>query len=73
MMIRPIGAKKKTKNDEWKAQNTAMYSMRVLNSTGIPASMKKVNESGITTNAYITSALREKLIRDGFLQETQGE
>lgn len=54
-------------NETWKKDNTRMYGIRVLNKTGIPEAMEKVQKDGHTTNAYIVSALRDKLISDGYL------
>lgn len=57
-----------TKQDEWKAQNTMWVSVRIQNSSGIPAALTEaLTASGKTKNAYIIEAIREKLERDGYL------
>lgn len=57
---------------EWQKENTLMCGVRIQNSSGIPAAMMMAIEAEKTTkNAYIITALREKLIRDGYLTETQ--
>lgn len=59
-----------TKENEWKAKNTLMIGVRIQNSSGIPdALMRALEQSGKTKNAYIIEALREKLIRDGYMAE----
>lgn len=53
----------------WKKQNTVQYGVRILNSTGIPVALEAaMAESRKTKNAYIIEAIREKLIRDGYLK-----
>lgn len=60
----------KKAEEEWKAKNTLMIGIRIQNSSGIPeALMHALEESGKTKNAYIIEAIREKLIRDGYMQE----
>lgn len=54
-------------NETWKKENTRMYGVRVMNNTGIPAAMEKVQKDGHTINAYIIAALRKQLIADGYL------
>lgn len=57
-------------NETWKKENTVQYGVRILNSSGIPDAMNRMMvDSGKTRNAYIIEAIREKLIRDGYLQE----
>lgn len=62
----------KTKQDEWQAKNTMWVSIRIQNSSGIPEALTvALEKSGKTKNGYIIEAIREKLIRDGYLTEKQ--
>lgn len=59
-------------SNEWKKENTAQYGIRLMNSTGIPQALDAaVAKTGKSRNAYIIEALREKLIRDGYLSESE--
>jgi len=43
-----------------------------MNSSGIPAALEVArNDAGLTNSGYVIAALREKLIRDGYLTEKQ--
>ena len=65
-------AKKNAYDAEWQKENTLMCGIRIQNSTGIPAAMMKAIDARKTTkNAFIIEAIREKLIRDGYLTEKQ--
>lgn len=56
-------------NEAWKKENTVKLTVRVMNSSGIPAAMEVArNDSGLTNSGYVIAALREKLIRDGYMQ-----
>lgn len=55
--------------EKWKKENTVQYGVRILNTTGIPSAMDRMMvDIGKTKNAYIIEAIREKLIRDGYLK-----
>lgn len=46
-----------------------VFSLKIRKSTGIVESIAKMTEeTGVSRNAYIINAIREKLIRDGYLQ-----
>ena len=61
-------AKKNAYDEAWKKENTVMCGIRIQRRSGIPDAMDKAIAEGKTTkNAYIIAALREKLIRDGYL------
>lgn len=65
-------AKKNAYDAEWQKENTLMCGIRIQNSTGIPSAMMKAIEDEKTTkNAFIIAAIREKLIRDGYMQESE--
>lgn len=67
-------AKKDAYDEDWKKANTTMCGVRFMNSSGIPAAMEKAITAGNTTkNGYIVAAVREKLIRDGYLSEKTEE
>ena len=55
-------------NEAWKKANTIKLTVRVMNSTGIPAALEVArNDAKLTNSGYVIAALREKLIRDGYL------
>lgn len=57
-------------SEAWKKENTLIFSIRIMNASGIPNALDKALESGeLSRNAYIIEAIREKLIRDGYLSE----
>ena len=57
---------------EWKAKNTTWIGIRIQNSSGIPDALKvAIETSGKTKNGYIIEAIREKLIRDGYMPESK--
>ena len=59
-----------TKQDEWKAKNTTLFSIRIQNSSGVMDALEKaMADTGKTRHGYIVDAIREKLIRDGYMQE----
>ena len=63
-----------TKQDEWKAKNTIMIGIRIQNSSGIPdALIKALEQSRKTKNGFIIEAIREKLIRDGYMTQSDGK
>ena len=60
--------------DTWKKENTMQCAVRIQNATGIPGAMENaMAETGLTRNAYIIEAIREKLIRDGYLKSGEPE
>ena len=59
-------------SEAWKKENSIKLTVRVMNLTGIPAALEIArNDAGLTNSGYVIAALREKLIRDGYLTETQ--
>ena len=63
-------AQKDAYDEAWKKANTTMCGVRFLNSSGIPAAMDKaIAAEKSNKNAYIIAAVREKLVRDGYLSE----
>jgi len=54
-------------SEQWKKENTLIFSIRLLNSSGLPTALARIMaEKCVTRNGYIIEALREKLIRDGY-------
>lgn len=61
-------------SDEWKKTNTSHIAFRVMNSSGIPNALALAEKnSGKTKSGYIVAALREALIRDGYLKPDETE
>lgn len=59
-------------NEAWKKANTITVTFRLMNSSGIPDALKLAEQnSGKTKSGYIIAALREVLIRDGYLKESE--
>lgn len=55
-------------NEAWKKENTTRITIRLMNSSGMPDALREVESvSGKTRGSYIIAALREALIRDGYL------
>jgi len=58
-------------NQEWHDANTALWTVRIRNDSGIPNALDKLledqKETGITRNAFIREAIEEKLVKDGYL------
>lgn len=64
--------KKQAVADAWKAEHTTWVSIRIQNSSGIPDALKNaLQKMGKTKNSYIIEAIREKLIRDGYMPESK--
>lgn len=54
-------------NDAWKAENTAIYRIRVTKSSGIIDAMNvALDDTGKTQAEYLRQALIEKLEREGY-------
>ena len=60
-------AKKYITDRKWAKENTFTLCLRVRNDSGIPNAIGRVKSDGISANSYAIQALREKLIRDGYL------
>lgn len=61
--------KKNAFDEKWKKENTLQCGVRIQNSTGIPNALERaLTDTGVTKNAYIIAAIREKLTRDGYLK-----
>ena len=43
--------------------------LKIRNDSGIPQAIVRLRADGISANAYAIDALKEKLRRDGYLQE----
>ncbi len=57
-------------DEAWKKENTKTVTFRLMNSSGIPNALKLAEQnSGKTKSGYIIAALKEALIRDGYLSE----
>lgn len=55
-------------NDQWRKENTKLYSLRVTTTSGIPAAMEKAcADSGQTPSEYLREALLEKLDFEGYI------
>lgn len=60
---------KRQYDKEYAEKNCKRYAVKFQISTGIPAAMQKVLDAGCSANAYIGQAVKEALIRDGYLSE----
>lgn len=59
---------KKRYDREYQANHTKNYVAQIRVDSGIPVAIDKaVEDSGLSKNQYLIAALREKLIRDGYL------
>lgn len=55
-------------NDQWRKENTKLYSLRVTIASGIPAAMEKAcTDSEQTPSEYLREALLEKLDFEGYI------
>ena len=55
-------------SEQWKKENTIRYNVLVLKESGIPDALKLASSNlGVKPTTIIQIALREKLIRDGYL------
>lgn len=54
-------------NYRWTKENCSKYGLKIRNDSGIPDCLSSIKESGASLNSYIIVAIREKLIRDGYL------
>ena len=61
-------------NEQWKKENTKLVTFRLMNSSGIPEALNLAErQSGKTKSGYIIAALKEALIRDGYLPSEKKE
>ncbi|MBQ4075048.1 MAG: hypothetical protein IJD39_07595 [Clostridia bacterium] len=60
-------AKKNVSDYRWTRDNCTRITAKIRNDSGIPEAVDRVKQSGKSANSYIIQALREKLIRDGYL------
>jgi len=59
-------------SEVWKKENTTRITVRFMNSSGIPDALKHIEDAGgLTRGSYIIAAVKEKLIRDGYLTEKE--
>lgn len=57
---------------KWDKECSQYYAVRIGLKTGIPAALDyALRVTGKTKNGFIIEAIREKLIRDGFMTETK--
>ena len=67
-------AHKDAYDEQWKKANTTHVGFRLMNSSGIPDALKLAEQnSGKTKSGYIIAALKEALIRDGYISEKSEE
>ena len=59
---------KRAYDKEYDKANCKVYATKIQNSSGIPAAMERMKESGKSVNVYIIEALTEKLRKDGYLE-----
>ena len=65
---------KKLYDIEYDRQNCKRYITKVQISSGIPAAVEKaLKVQNISAGSYLREALKEKLIRDGYLEESDPE
>ena len=63
-----MAEKQVSSNDQWKAENTVVYRIRVTKSSRIPEAMEDaVAYSGKTATEYLRYALINQLRKDGYL------
>ena len=61
-------------NEAWKKENSKQYAVRVTNSSGIPDALEKAKaDLNLTSGGFLMLAIREKLIRDGYLQPEESQ
>lgn len=54
-------------SNEWKRENTSRITIGIANTCGIVQALQRaIEEQEVTKHSYITQAIREKLIRDGY-------
>ena len=55
----------------WDAKNIVKITCSIPIKTGIPvAAQIAADEQGVTRSAYVTEALRQRLVKEGYLQRT---
>lgn len=65
-----MNGKDLSSNERWKKENSKTITFRVMNSTGIYEALKVMEDSsGKSRSSYILAAIKEALIRDGYLSE----
>lgn len=62
----PISQAKRKANDKWDKQNMTTFSVKVTNRFAEIIN-KAVEDKQTTRNAYVKNAIKEALIRDGFM------
>ena len=62
-----MATKKSISDYRWEIENCMRLNMKIRNDSGIPDAIERVKASGRTAHGYAVQALREKLIRDGYL------
>ena len=62
-----MALKKSVSGYKWEKENCMRLNMKIRNDSGIPDAIDRVKSDGISANSYAIQALREKLIRDGYL------
>ena len=61
-------AKKYAADYRWAKENTYRISLTILKNSDTSRAIEKVQKDGHVRATYAMTALREKLIRDGYLQ-----
>ena len=60
----------KKKAFEWQKKNTTMYTLRFMNTTGVPDAVKRATtKTGEATASYLKAAIIQRLQNDGFLED----
>ena len=55
--------------EEWRKDNTKIYSIRVSNKSGIPDALERAKSDGKTINGYFIESVKRQLIEDGYLSD----
>ena len=64
--------KKREYARQYQALKTKTYAVQIPLATGIPSAFEKaVRDNNISNNKYLIEAIREKLIRDGYMPESK--
>lgn len=55
---------------EWQKANRIVVALTIPNKSGIPdALLQAIEDMGVTKNAYCLEAVRQRLVRDGYLEK----
>lgn len=57
-------------SDAWKRDNTMQFAIRIGKNSDIAIALRKMQEeTGVAPSVFVREAMREKLIRNGYLTE----